>query len=224
MSATMAQPPAAAVVPAEDAQPIVITRARVDHILIGFGVLAAVVLAVAGGLLMWGSNFARDYVHDELSSQYIVFPGADALTAQGRSDLVQHAGQTVDTGKEAEAYASFINGHLQGVADGQTYAQLGPAETAANTAVDDAVAAGKPQATIDELQATADGITGQRNTLFKGETLRGLLLSAYAWSTVGMIAGIAAIAMFVAAGVALILVLLGFWHLRRMHQHDVATS
>ena len=52
-----------------------------------------------------------------------------------------------------------------------------------------AVAAGQPQAQVDALQAKADAITDNRNTLFKGETLRGLLLSAYAWSTVGMIAG-----------------------------------
>ena len=66
-----------------------------------------------------------------------------------------------------------------------------------------------------QLQATADEISGQRNSLFKGETLRGLLLSAYAWSTVGMIAGIAAIGAFIAAGIMAILVGLGVVHHRR---------
>ena len=79
------------------------------------------------------------------------------------------------------------------------------------TATDD----GAPQATIDELQATADDISAQRNTLFKGETLRGLLLSTYAWSTIGMIAGIAAIVAFVAAGVMVVLVVLGIVHRQR---------
>ena len=65
------------------------------------------------------------------------------------------------------------------------------------------------------LQAKADGITNQRNTLFKGETLRGLLLSAYAWSTVGRIAGIAAVFAFVAAGAMLVLVVMGLVHHRR---------
>ena len=78
-----------------------------------------------------------------------------------------------------------------------------------------AVDAGQPQAQIDELQATADGVSAQRNSLFKGETLRGLLLSAYAWSTVGTIAGIAAIGAFVAAGLMAILVALGIVHHRR---------
>ena len=133
----------------------------------------------------------------------------------GRTDLVEFADQQLDTGKEAEAYASYINGHLADVADGATYADLGAVESAAKADVKAAVEAGEPQAKIDELQATADGITGQRNTLFKGETLRGLLLSAYAWSTVGMIAGIAAIAAFAAAAVMAVLVGLGVVHHRR---------
>ena len=75
----------------------------------------------------------------------------------------------------------------QAVASGATYADLGTPESAAKAAVTAAVAAGQTPAQVATLQATADGITGQRNTLFKGETLRGLLLSAYAWSTVGTI-------------------------------------
>ena len=48
--------------------------------------------------------------------------------------------------------------------------------------------------------------------MFKGETLRGLLLNAYAFGTMGMIAGIAAICAFVAAGVMALLSGLGLWH------------
>jgi hypothetical protein len=65
------------------------------------------------------------------------------------------------------------------------------------------------------LQGKADAVSGQRNTLFKGETLRGLLLSAYAWATVGTIAGIAAIGAFAAAAVMAVLVVLGFVHHRK---------
>ena len=121
----------------------------------------------------------------------------------------------MNTGKEAEAYASFINGHLQEVAAGATYADLGAPESAAKADVKAAVDSGASTATVAELQAKADGITNQRNTLFKGETLRGLLLSAYAWSTVGMIAGIAAIGAFLAAAVMAVLVVLGIIHHRR---------
>jgi len=195
---------------------VALKRRTIDSVLIGFGVVAAVVFAVAGGLLTWGNSFASDYVGKELSSQNITFPSAEALTEEGRADLLEFAGQRLDTGAEAEAYASFIDGHLANVADGATYADLGAVESAAKADVKAAVEAGDSQAKVDELQATADGITGQRNSLFKGETLRGLLLSAYAWSTVGMIAGIAAIAAFAAAAIMLVLVGLGVVHHRRI--------
>jgi hypothetical protein len=201
---------------APSVQPVVkVTRRTIDSVLISFGVLAAVVFAVAGALLTWGHNFAGNYVHNELSSQHISFPNAAELNKEGRADLVKFADHKVDTGKEAEGYASFINGHLQGIAAGATYADLGVPESAAKADVKAAVDAGKPQATIDELQAKADGFTNQRNTLFKGETLRGLLLSAFAWSTVGMIAGIAAIGAFAAAALMALLSVLGIFHHRK---------
>jgi len=159
------------------------------------------------------------YVDDELSSQNISFPPAAALEEDGRTDLVKFAGQSVNTGPEAEAYASFIDGHLEGIADGATYADLGTPEREANGAVEAATASGASESEIAELEAKAAAITGQRNTLFKGETLRGLLLSAFAWSTVGRIAGIAAIAAFLAGGVMLLLVALGL-----RHHHKVATQ
>jgi len=191
---------------------VAVKRRTIDAVLIGFGIVACVVFAVAGGLLTWGHNFSEDYVKRELSSQNISFPDAESLTKGGRADLVQWAGHKVDTGDEAEAYASYINGHLQETADGATYADLGGPQFAARDAVKAAKAANKPQAEIDALQKTVDDITAQRNTLFTGETLRGLLLSAYAWSTVGTIAGIAAIGAFIAAAVTAVLVVLGAFH------------
>jgi len=213
---TMEQPVNNKVQVASPAEPVVkVGRRVIDFVLIGIGLLAAVVFTIAGGLLTWGNNFAGNYVHNELSSQHISFPSADALQQQGRGDLVKWADHKVDTGKEAEAYASFINGHLAAIANGATYADLGTPETAAKADVQAAKDAAKPQATIDQLQAKADAITAQRNTMFKGETLRGLLLSAYAWSTMGTIAGIAAIVAFGAAGVMFVLVILGVVHVAR---------
>lgn len=195
---------------------IALKRRTIDTILIASGAVLTVALLVAGALLTWGSNFAADYVDDELSSQNISFPPAAALEEQGRSDLLKYAGQEVNTGPEAEAYASYINGHLEGIADGATYADLGTPEREANAAVEAAVADGADEATVAELKGKAAAITGQRDTLFKGETLRGLLLSAFAWSTVGQIAGYAAIAAFIAGGVMLVLVLLGLRHHRQV--------
>lgn len=191
---------------------IALKRRTIDTILIASGAVLTVALLVAGSLLTWGASFAADYVDDELSSQNISFPPAAALQEQGRSDLVEFAGQGVNTGPEAEAYASFIDGHLQEIGGGATYADLGTPEREAKAAVEAAIADGADEATIAELEGEAAAITGQRDTLFKGETLRGLLLTAFAWSTVGQIAGYAAIGAFVAGGVMMVLVLLGLRH------------
>ena len=154
MITSIAQPPATTQAAESTVKPVVALKRRtIDCVLIGVGVVATVVFAVAGALLTWGHNFASDYVGDELSSQNISFPSAEALTEEGRTDLLKFADQNVDTGEEAEAYASFINGHLEGIADGATYADLGAVESAAKAEVKAAVEAGQPQASIDELQA-----------------------------------------------------------------------
>jgi hypothetical protein len=192
--------------------PLVLKRRTIDSVLIAFGAVLTAALLVAGALLTWGANFADDYVGDELSSQNITFPPAAALEEEGRDDLVKYGDEFVDTGKEAEAYASFIDGHLEGIADGATYADLGTPEREAKAAVEAAKADGASEAEIAALQADADAISGQRNTLFKGETLRGLLLTAFAWSTVGTIAGYAALGAFIAGGLMFVLVLMGLRH------------
>lgn len=209
-----------AIVPESDGPtPVVAIRRRtIDTVLIGLGAVAAVVFGVAGGLLTWGSNFADDYVGDELASQQIFFPGEDELADEGRDDLLSFADEQVTTGDEAEAYASFINGHLQNIAGGATYSELGDVQSEARDALAEATEAGASDDEIAELQTAVDDVTRNRETLFKGETLRGLLLSTYAWSTIGNIAGIAATVAFVAAGVMAVLVAAGLVHLRRAHR------
>jgi hypothetical protein len=214
MGVTMTERPITAVTPRPGDHEVHLRRRSIDKVLVGMGIVAAIVFAVAGGLLMWGSNFANDYVHDELSSQKVFFPDAAALRDDGRTDLVRYAGDQVTTGSEAEAYASLIDTHMQGIADGKTYAEID--DRGAAQAVEEAKAAGAPQAEIDELQATANQLKGQRDSLFRGETLRGLLLSSYAWATMGLIAGLAAWVAFGAAAVMVVLVVAGFFHLRAM--------
>ena len=207
-------------VPIARTEPVVAVRRRtIDSVLTAAGAVFAVVLVAAGGLLTWGSSFSEDYVYDELSSQNIAFPPAEALEEEGRTDLVKFAEAKVDTGPEAEAYASFIDGHLANIADGQTYADLGTPERAANAAVEEATASGASADELARLEGEAAAISGQRNSLFKGETLRGLLLSAFAWSTVGRIAGIAATVAFVGAAAMVVLVALGV-----RHHHKVVTA
>jgi hypothetical protein len=99
------------------------------------------------------------------------------------------------TGAQAEVYADhFIANHLKVIGGGKTYAQL---------------------STESIAQPTNTKLATQVATVFKGETLRGLLLNAYAFGTVGMIAGIAAVVAFVGAGLLLLLCLLGILHARR---------
>jgi hypothetical protein len=52
--------------------------------------------------------------------------------------------------------------------------------------------------------------------VFKGTTLRGMLLNAYAFWQMGVIALWAAIVAFIGAGLMLILSVLGFIHFRRV--------
>jgi len=173
-------------------------RRTFDSILSSVGVVLTIVLLVAGGLLMWGYSFANSNVHDQLAAQQIYFPpaGSDALKSPEIGPyLNQYAGQQLTTGAQAEAYADhFIAVHLKEIAGGKTYAQV---------------------STAAQADPTNAALQAQVNTLFKGETLRGMLLNAYAFWQLGQIALYAAIAAFVAGAVMLVLTVLGFVHLRR---------
>lgn len=213
----MTTPDTAGDVPADEPageKVVKIDRRTVDRILIGLGAVIAAVLLVAGALLTWGASFSNDYVHDELSSQQIFFNSEEALRAEGRDDLVEYAGEQVTTGEHAEAYASYIDGHLPEL----TYAEQGAGERAARNAVTEAEEAGASEEEVQALRDEAAELTRQRDTTFKGETLRGLLLSAYAWSTIGQIAGIAAVAAFIGSGLMIVLVAMGLVHMRRFNR------
>ena len=204
--------------------PVVITRRRIDHLLLWTGGALAMVLFVAGALLTWGSSFAQDYVGDELAAQAITFPPAADLEEEGRDDLLDYADEQVTTGAEAEAYASYIAGHVEEIGGGQTYAELGGPQFAAEAALNEAIAADAPTAEIATLQEEYDGIVGQRDSMFRGEVLRGALLSTFAWDTIGVIAGYAAIAAFLGGLVMAALVAIGALHLRKMDRHAKATA
>jgi hypothetical protein len=199
--------------------PVAVTRRRIDHLLVGSGLAVTVVLIVAGALLSWGAAFSRDYVHDELAAQAISFPDAAALEEEGRTDLLDLAGQRVDTGADAEAYAGYIAGHVEDIGGGSTYAELGDAQFAAEAALNEAIADDAPADEVAGLQEAYDGVVGQRDSMFRGEMLRGALLNTFAWDTVGQIAGYAAIVAYVGAAVMALLVVAGVVHLRRLARH-----
>ncbi len=174
-------------------------RKTIDAVFILLGVAATAVLLVVGGLAWYGYHFATTSVHNELSAQKVYFPakGSPALDPAEFPDLQKYAGQLVDDGPKAKAYANgFIGRHLEKVAGGMTYSEV---------------------STLAMKDPTNPKLQQQKQTLFQGETLRGLLLGdGYAYWTFGLLAKYAAIAAFIGAGVMAVLVWLGTMHLARL--------
>jgi hypothetical protein len=183
-------------------------RSAFDKVISVTGLALVAVLLVAGGLLTWAHSFIGDQVNNQLTMQGITMPAGDALKGLPKADakaLKQYAGSPMDTGPEAKAFAdNYILAHMNEASKGQTYEQV----------------SGKFIALSDSAKASPDGqALGQlRQTLFMGDTLRGLLLYGYAFATMGTIAGIAAIASFVGAAILLLLAGLGLWHARRAEE------
>ncbi|MFE9653136.1 hypothetical protein [Micromonospora sp. NPDC006431] len=144
------------------------------------GLGLAVLLLVVGIVLTTNANFANTYVHDQLAAQHISFKPADQLTdEEKKSDcLREYAGQQLTTGKQAECYANeFIGLHLKSISGSQTYADLGKPEAALKQQV--AQAEQTNAANLADLQKQLAEVTAQRETVFKGESLRGMLLTSY---------------------------------------------
>ncbi|MDQ6900549.1 MAG: hypothetical protein M3072_13765 [Candidatus Dormibacteraeota bacterium] len=152
--------------------------------IIALQAIMVLVFAFCAGFLFWGSGFVNGMIHDQLAAQQIYFPAKDspamkALPAADAAAMQPYAGQRLTTGDQAKVYANnFIGVHLQEVAGGKTYSQVSAAAQA------------NPQNAK---------LAAQVQTLFRGETLRGLLLNAWGWSQVGMYAFYAAIVMTLAA-------------------------
>jgi hypothetical protein len=183
-----------------------VNRTVIDRLVSAMGALLGVVLLVAGGLLFYAHNYVHDQVGTQLSEQKVVFPPADSkaitsLPAADQAAMKEFAGQTLTTGEQAYTYSEhFIKVHLAEVAAGQTYAQV----------------SSKALAAPDDQQ-----LAGQVQTLFRGETLRGLLLNAYAFDTMAKVALIAAWVSIVAALALFGLAFLGFRHAARVRSTSV---
>jgi hypothetical protein len=178
-------------------------RSTLDKLISGAGLLLVAVLLVAGGLLTWAHVFIDNQVHDQLAMQGITMPAKADLETQSQHDaLDQYAGQQLTTGPQAKAFADqYILVHMNAASGNKTYEQI----------------SGEYIGLSDADKASADGqALGQlRQTLFMGNTLRGLLLYGYAFATMGAIALYAAIASFGGALVLLVLSVLGMRHSRR---------
>lgn len=160
--------------------------------IISLQTVAAVVLAFAAGMGLWAHNFTQDQVRSQLVSQQIVFPPANsaaikALPASDAAAMRQYAGQTMTTGDQARVWANnFIAVHLNEIGQGKTYAYWSGLS-------------------LQHPKNTQYATTAL--TLFRGETLRSLLLQAWAFWFIGAIALDAAIGLILAAAIVLLALL-----------------
>jgi len=171
---------------------------RNSHLAAIMGFALSAVLLVSGGLLLWGSTYTHNMVHNQLAAQQIYFPPKAAfahpkagteITPSMVPSVSQYAGQQLVTGQQAQAYAdNFIGVHIANITGGKTYSQL---------------------STQAMAHPTDTKLAAQVNTVFKGETLRSILLNAFGWWKVSQITYIASIVAFGLAGLTLLASLFG---------------
>lgn len=172
-------------------------RSTIDKLISSTAVVVAIALLAASGGLFYAYNFIHGQVHDQLAEQHITFPAAgspaiEALSTEDKQAVSKYAGQQLVTGAQAKVFAdNYIAAHLEKAAGGKTYAEASTASRA------------------DPSNAE---LKGQVETLFRGETLRGLLLNAYAFDTMAVVARFAAIGALIASLILFILAGLGFVH------------
>jgi hypothetical protein len=153
---------------------------------------AALGLIITGVIAFVGGTYAKQVVHDQLTPQKIFFPAA---AADLPASLKQYAGEQVDTGAEARAFADdYIGLHLKGIGKGRSYSEV----------------SGEFMKDPSNEQ-----LAQQRQSLFMGETLRGALLNAWGWGTVGQLATIAGVVLFVLGVILLAIPLLAASSARR---------
>ena len=168
-------------------------RRNSSHLTVIAGFAVAVILLVAGGLLTWGSAYVHNTVQGQLSAQQIFFPPKAAfanpkvgteITPSMIPSVSQYAGEQMLTGQQAEAYADhFIAQHITDMSGGKTYAQL---------------------SALSMAQPKNTQLAGLVGTVFKGETLRSMLLNAYGWWKVSQITYIASLTAFGLAGLTVL--------------------
>jgi hypothetical protein len=170
-------------------------RKTFDSVVSATGLVVAAVLLAASGLLFWANSFITDNVRTQLSAERIFIPTVKSGALDDpaiKPYLTKYAGQQLTTGEQAKAYADhFIAVHLKESTGNRTYSEL---STASRANPDDQELAGLVQLS------------------FRGETLRGLLLNAYAFGKMAQVAFVAAWIALSAGLVLLVLAILGVLH------------
>ena len=178
-----------------------VTRRTLDIIFATGGLLVAILVLVLGLVLQSQANYAHNNVHDQLAAQKITFTPASALKPNENAQcLKDYAGQLMVTGKMAQCYADhYIAVHLSEVNDGKTYAET----------------SNEARALPDQTSPEATALKAKVQTLFQGETLRGLLLTSYGFSVFGDRAQTAAYVCYGLALVLFIAAIAGYLHAGR---------
>lgn len=173
-------------------------RKSFDTLVSAAGLVVAVILMAASGLLFWAHGFVDTNVHTQLAAQKIFMPAAGSAQLKDPAIgpyLTRYAGQQVVNGPQAKAFADhYIAVHLKASGGGLTYSEL----------------SAKARANPTDTKL-ADAVL----TSFRGETLRGMLLNAYAFWTMGTVALVAAWGALSGGLLFLVLSALGLWHARR---------
>ena len=183
-------------------------RRTFDKLVSFVGLGLAALLLIFAGLLNFGAGFANDSVQTQLANQNIAFPVEAALPSATKDQLAKWAGKQVTTGEMARDYSDlYILEHMNAAAT----AVLGKPATYSEVSAAYMTAQRDGVTTPEQLQKIAD----LKETLFQGNTLRGMLLEAFAFGTMGVIAGYAAIAALVGGVLFLLLALAGFRNIRR---------
>jgi hypothetical protein len=172
-------------------------RSTLDKLISSTGVILAIVLLAASGALFYAHSFIHTQVHNQLADEKVMFPaagssGLTSLPAADQQAVAAYAGQQLLTGAQAEVFADhYIAVHLKEIGGGKTYSELSAASMA---------------------DPSDTALAAKVNTVFKGETLRGMLLNAYAFDTMALVAYCAAFGALIAGILLLFLAALGFRH------------
>jgi len=190
-------------------------RRTLDILFSAGGMALAALLLIVGLVMTSNANFAKSYVHDQLAQQKITFTKASALKPEEKKSacLVKYAGQSLTTGKQAECFANdYVGLHLKSIpgASGKTYAQLGDVQTDLKAQIADANKTNP--AAVAGLNKQLTDVTSARETVFKGETLRGLLLTSFGFSVLGAKGGQVAMVCYLVAALLFGLSIAGFVH------------
>ena len=172
------------------------------------GIAASVVLIAFGaasiGLGAWGINNVRDNLKlEQITGTPDMTPAA--IKAEGQKagltgvtyPTKSVAGETIDTGSEAQVFASYMRIHALEATGGQPYSQMGRFLDA------------KGNPTSDETKAAKDPKTGQpvenglRNLWVTETSLTTALNMSFFAERVGMFG--------IVMGIALLLTGIGFW-------------